>query len=107
MIIAVSVAALAVLGIALHIFFMRKLQLQCPDEWERLGSPNPFLPNDPQTSWRLTKYVMSGAFETLPDRGVVRVGRILRVFEWSWVCGWTLYIALIAFVMVPLWVRGR
>jgi hypothetical protein len=107
MIIAVSVAVLAVLGIALHIFFMRKLQLKCPDEWERLGSPNPFLPNDPQTSWRLTKYVMGGAFETLPDKGVVRVGQILRVFEWSWVCGWTSYVALIAFVMVPLWVRAK
>src|SRR4051794_2662680 len=27
-----SIAALAVLGISLHIWFMRSLQLQCPDE---------------------------------------------------------------------------
>jgi len=40
--IGISVAALAIVGISLHIFFMRRLQLLCPDEWERLGSPNPF-----------------------------------------------------------------
>ncbi len=107
MIIAACVGALAVLGIALHMFFMRKLQLQCPDEWERLGAPNPFLPNDPQTSWRLTKYVMGGAFKALPDKRVVRLGRILRVFEWLWVCGWTFYILLVAFVLIPLWLRGK
>jgi len=36
-------------GCFLHMFFMRRLQLQCHDEWERLGSPNPFLPNDAKT----------------------------------------------------------
>jgi hypothetical protein len=100
-----SVAALAVLGISLHIWFMRRLQLECPDEWERLGSPNPFLPNDMKTGWRLTKYVMRGAFETLPEKRVVRLGRILRVFEWFWVCGWGLYIALVLFVAIPAWLH--
>ena len=99
--VAVIVAALAAVGISLHIWFMRRLQVQCPDEWERLGSPNPFLPNDMKTGWRLTKYVMRGAFETLPDRRVVRLGRTLRVFEWFWVCGWGLYIALVLFVAIP------
>jgi len=103
--IGLSVAALAVVGISLHILFMRRLQLQCRDEWERLGSPNPFFPNDAQTGWRLTKYVMSGAFETLPNTRVVRLGRILRVFEWVWVCGWVLYILLVLFVAVPAWLH--
>jgi hypothetical protein len=101
--IGIGVAALAVIGISLHILFMQRLQLQCPDEWVRLGSPNPFLPNDARTGWRLTKYVMRGAFETLPDKRVVQLGRILRVFEWLWVCGWTLYIALVLFVAIPAW----
>jgi hypothetical protein len=70
--ITISVAALAALGISFHIPFMRRLQLQCPDEWERLGSPSPFLMNGMKTGWRLMKYVMRGAFETLPDK---RVGR--------------------------------
>src|SRR4051794_23488909 len=86
--IAVALAALAAIGISLHIVFMRRLQLYCPDEWERLGSPKPFSPNDAKTGWRLTKYVMRGAFETLPDKRLVRLGRILRMFEWLWVCGW-------------------
>jgi hypothetical protein len=103
--IGISVAALAALGISLHILFMRRLQLQCPDEWERLGSPNPFLPNDARTGWRLTKYVMGGAFESLPDKGVVRVGRVLRTFEWLWICGWLLYIALVLFVAIPAWLH--
>jgi hypothetical protein len=104
--IGLSVAALALLGISLHIIFMRRLQFQCRDEWQRLGSPNPFLPNDLQTGWRLTKYVMGGAFESLPDKSVVRLGRVLRAFEWLWVCAWALYIALVLFVAVPLWLRG-
>ena len=100
-----SVLVLAIIGISLHIWFMRRLQLLCPDEWERLGSPNPFLPNDMKTGWRLTKYVMRGAFETLPDKRVVRLGRMLRVFEWFWVCCWGLYIGLVLFVAIPAWLH--
>jgi hypothetical protein len=102
----VTLAASAIVGISLHILFIRRLQQRCPDEWERLGSPNPLLPNNLQTGWRLTKYVLGGAFEHVSHKGVVRLGRILRLFEWVWVCGWLFYIGLVLFVVVPLWLRG-
>ena len=104
-IVAVSVAVLAVLGISLHIFFMWRLQLQCPNQWKCQARLNPFLPNDPQTRC-LTKYVMSGAFQTLPDKGVVSRPDppSIRV-----VVGVRLDFVhrIDRFVMVPLWVRGK
>jgi len=39
--IGIIVAALAAVGISLHIFFMRRLQVQCPDKWERLFQTPP------------------------------------------------------------------
>src|SRR6266404_6037065 len=98
-----TVALLAVVGISLHVLFMRRLQLRCPQEWQRLGSPNPYLANDVRTSWRLTKYVLSGRFRQLPEASVVRLGHTLRIFGWIWFSGWGLYIALILFVAIPAW----
>jgi hypothetical protein len=69
----------AVVGIGLRIISFRRLQLRCPEEWQRLGSPNPFLPNDARTGWRLTKYVMRGGFRHLPETSLVRLGHILCV----------------------------
>jgi hypothetical protein len=101
----VIVLAFAIVGIALHITLFRRLQLRCPDEWQRLGSPNPFLPNDVRTGWRLSKYVMRCGFRHLPETSLVRLGHILCVLEWIWVSGWSLYIALVLFVAIPAWLH--
>lgn len=103
--IAAVVAAFAVAGILVHITFFRRLQVRCPDEWQRLGSPNPFLMNDMRTGWRLTRYVMSGEFRKLPEMNVVRLGRILRVLEWIWVSAWVLYTAVVLFIAIPAWLH--
>ena len=67
----VTVALLALVAISLHVLFMRRLQLRCPEEWHLLGSPNPYLANDIRTSWRVTNYVMSGGFRQLPEVSLV------------------------------------
>jgi hypothetical protein len=94
-----------IVAIPLHMMFFRRLQLRCPKEWQRLGSPNPFLPNDARTGWRLTKYVMGAGFKHLPETSLVRLGRILCVLEWIWVSAWVLYIALVLFVAIPAWLH--
>jgi hypothetical protein len=72
---------LAIVGIALHILFFYRLRRDCRQEWARLGSPNPFLPNDIRTGWEIAKYILTGCFERLPDKKLVNLGRLLRLYE--------------------------
>jgi len=75
------VIGLAIIGIALHMLFFYRTQRDCRQEWARLGSPNPFLPNDARTGWEITKYVLTGCFDRLPDKKLVNLGRLLRYYE--------------------------
>lgn len=87
------IIVLAAIGIGLHMLFFYHLRRACHEEWMRLGSPNPFLPNDARSGWEITKYVLSGAFERLPHRGVVRLGRVIQYYEWFYIvffCGFVL-----------------
>ena len=68
------VAVFAIVAIAIHMMFFRRLQLRCPEEWERLGSAKPFLPNDVRTGRVLTNYIMRGRFAHIRDHGVVTLG---------------------------------
>lgn len=75
------VAVFAIVAIAIHMMFFRRLQLRCPEEWERLGSAKPFLPNDVRTGRVLTNYIMRGRFAHIRDHGVVTLGWVLCVLE--------------------------
>ena len=48
--------------------FFYRLRRDCHREWVRLGPPNPFLPNDAKSGWEITKYILTGCFERLPDK---------------------------------------
>jgi hypothetical protein len=76
------VAVFAIVAIAIHMTFFRRLQLRCLEEWERLGLPNPYLPNDVKTGRLLTRYIMRGSFAHIRDPGVVVLGWVLCVLEW-------------------------
>lgn len=88
------VIILAAIGIALHILFFYRLRRDCSEEWMRLGSPNPFLPNDSRSGWEITKYVLSGGFEQLADRRLVKLGRVLRYYEWFCVLAFCGFVVL-------------
>jgi hypothetical protein len=89
--------SLAAIGIALHILFFYRLKRDCHSEWVRLGSPNPFLPNDVESSRIITKYILRGYFERLPNKGLVRLGRVLRYYEWFFI------IAFLGFALLFLY----
>src|SRR5258708_30320456 len=71
-----------VFGMEIHMLFLNRLRRDCGQEWVRLGSPNPFLPNDARTGSESTKYVLTGCFERVPDKKVVSLGRLLRYYRW-------------------------
>ncbi len=75
------IIGLAIIGIAIHMLFFNRLRRDCGQEWVRLGSPNPFLPNDARTGWEITKYVLTGCFERVPDKKVVSLGRLLPILH--------------------------
>ena len=37
---------------------------------------------DARTGWEITKYVLTGCFERVPDKKVVSLGRLLRYYMW-------------------------
>ncbi len=76
------IIGLAIIGIAIHMLFFNRLRRDCGQEWVRLGSPNPFLPNDARTGWEITKYVLTDCFERVPNKKVVSLGRLLRYYMW-------------------------
>ena len=83
--------------------FFYRLRLRCPAEWERLGSPDPFLPEDVATGWRLTKYIMRAGFGHLEDRGLIALGRVLCVLEWVWTVGWAVLVGLALIAILLSW----
>ena len=94
------IIALAVIGIGLHMLFFYRLRRDCYDEWTRLGSPNPFLPNDPGAGWQITKYVLGGGFEGLSDKRLVTLGRLLRCYEWFYVVVFVGFVLLFCYSLV-------
>ena len=62
------ILGLAVIAIALHVLFFYRLRRDFRQEWVRMGSPNPFLPNDARSGWEITKYILTGSFRRLPDK---------------------------------------
>jgi len=76
------IIGLSIVGIAIHMLFFYRLRRDCRQEWVRLGSPNPFLPNDARTGWEITKYVLTGCFERVHDQKFVNLGRLLRYYTW-------------------------
>jgi len=94
------IIGLAAIGIGLHMSFFYKLRRDCYDEWTRLGSPNPFLPNDPRQGWQITKYILGGTFERLPDRRLVTLGRVLRCYEWLYVLALVIFVLLFFYSLI-------
>ncbi len=94
------ITSLAIIGIALHILFFYRLRRDCRDEWIDLGSPNPFLPNDARSGWAITKYVLSGSFERLPDKRLVKLGRVLRYYEWFYIIAFSSFALLFFYSLV-------
>jgi len=92
---------LTMIGVGLHMLFFYRLRRDCPEEWVRLGSPNPFLPNNAQMGWVITKYVLLGRFERLPDKRLVNVGRALRCYDWFYITGFFALTAVFFYAVFP------
>jgi hypothetical protein len=99
------VFGVAVVGIALPMLFLRRVQMRCPADWERLGLLSPILPHDVRTGWRLTKYIMRGRFAHLEDRGLIALGRLLCVLSWIWTLGWAMVIGLVSLAIILSWLH--
>ena len=41
-----------------------------------------FSPDNIRTGWEITKYILTGCFERLPDNKLVKLGRLLRLYDW-------------------------
>ena len=94
------IIGLAIVGIALHMLFFYRLRRDCHREWVRLGPPNPFLPNDPKSGWEITKYILTGCFERLPDKQLVKLGRPLRYYEWFYIIPFLMFTLLFFYYLV-------
>ena len=88
------IIGLAIIGIALHVLFFYRLRRDCREEWIRLGSPNPFLPNNARSGWAITKYILGGSFKRVPDKKLVKLGRVLQYYEWFFVLGFVGFVLL-------------
>ena len=91
---------IAVIGVALHMLFFYRLRRDCHHEWVRLGSPNPFLVNDAKLAFEIAKYVLTGSFEGLPDGRLVKLGRLLRYYEWFYVMGFFALVLLFFYSLI-------
>lgn len=100
MIIWAIISGMALIGIALHMLFFYKLRRDCPDEWTRLGSPNPLLPNDAELGWAITKYLLSGSFEHISDKKLVALGRVLRWYDWFYITAFLAVMLLFFYSLV-------
>ena len=72
---------LSIVGISLHLVFFHRLKRRFADEWSRLGNPNFLWPTDIRSGAVLMRYVLGGRFAHLPDKTLIVVGQLLRVFE--------------------------
>ena len=94
------IIGLAVIGIGLYMLFFYRLRRDCCDEWTRLGSPSPFLPSDPRKNWEITKYILGGVFERLPNRRLVTLGRVLRCYGWVYVSAFIVFVLLFFYSLI-------
>jgi hypothetical protein len=74
--------------------FFYRLRRVCHQEWVRLGSPNPFPPDDARAGWEITKYILTGCFEQPPNKRLVTLGRLLRYYERFYVLAFLVFTLL-------------
>jgi hypothetical protein len=91
----IVVALVVIVGISLQLMFFHRLRRRYPNEWVRLGSPSLFRPSNIQSGWQIAKYFWTGEFAKVPDKSIVRLGRVVQLYNWFGLIGFLTLTGLI------------
>src|ERR1700730_13400602 len=87
-----------VIGVALLIgattlsgIFLRLLRTRHPAVWKELGEPGLFRNNDLATHVRISKYLFLRKYRTLPNKRLVWIFEVLRIFEFLVILGFAYF----------------
>ena len=85
---------LAVIGLILHVRFLKTLRRSYPDVWKSLGSPS-VLNNTMGNGLATLKYLLRGEFRRLDDREFVQLCEITRLFDMVYLVGFGVWASFV------------
>jgi hypothetical protein len=77
----IGAALLFLAAITLAGVFLRFLRTHYPAVWKELGEPGLFRNNNLATHIRISKYLLTGKYRTLPHKGLVWIFDCVRIVE--------------------------
>lgn len=103
---------LTVIGIAMFAFCIiaasalnHFIRTRHPALWDELGRPGMIKNNTPETSWRISQYVLGRKYRDLSDKRLIRIFDVLRVLQLLGLASFALF--CISFIVAALQRSGH